>query len=57
MVSRASEAMWIFSTALSVVVGIMVLAGVVYQIHLDRISKKKKCEYQHSNRGRHKDSV
>ncbi|KAI3369042.1 hypothetical protein L3Q82_026005, partial [Scortum barcoo] len=49
--SRASEAIWIFSTALSVVVGAMVLAGVVYQIYLDRISKGKKCEYQ--NRGRH----
>ncbi|KAM7410463.1 hypothetical protein PAMA_001753 [Pampus argenteus] len=49
--TRASEAMWVFSTALCVVVGVMVLAGVVYQIHLDRISKKKKKQYQH--RGRH----
>lgn len=54
MVSRASQAMWIFSTALCVVVGVMVLAGVAYQIHLDRISKRKKEEYnhQHLNRGR-----
>ncbi|XP_074525253.1 ICOS ligand-like [Halichoeres trimaculatus] len=54
VVSRASEAMWIFSTALSVVVGVMVVVGVGYQIHLDRISKRKKKEYQyeqeHSNR-------
>lgn len=53
--SRASEAMWIFSTALSVVVGVMVIVGVWYQIHLDRISKRKKKEFQyqqtHSNRG------
>ncbi|XP_019936526.1 ICOS ligand-like [Paralichthys olivaceus] len=39
---RASEAMWIFSTALCVVVGIMVIVGVGYQIHLDRINKRKK---------------
>ncbi|GAA6217794.1 butyrophilin subfamily 1 member A1-like [Lates japonicus] len=53
MVSRASQSMWIFSTALCVVVGVMVLAGVAYQIHLDRISKGKKEEYnhQHLNRG------
>ncbi|XP_042371253.1 T-lymphocyte activation antigen CD80-like [Plectropomus leopardus] len=44
--SRASEAMWMFSTGLCVVVGVMVLAGVMYQIHLDRISKKKKKEFQ-----------
>ncbi|XP_040897239.1 ICOS ligand-like [Toxotes jaculatrix] len=50
-VSRASEAMWIFSTALCVVVGVMVLAGVAYQIHLDRISKRKKDEYRRQNRG------
>lgn len=54
VVSRASEALWIFSTALSVVVGVMVVVGVGYQIHLDRISKRKKKEYQyeqeHSNR-------
>ncbi|AWP11395.1 hypothetical protein SMAX5B_007963 [Scophthalmus maximus] len=43
--SRASEAMWIFSTALCVVVGIMVIVGVGYQIHLDRISKRKKKEF------------
>uniref|UniRef100_UPI0037E8D587 ICOS ligand-like isoform X1 n=2 Tax=Semicossyphus pulcher TaxID=241346 RepID=UPI0037E8D587 len=55
VVSRASEAMWIFSTVLSVVVGVMVVIGVGYQIHLDRISKRKKKEYQyeqqHTNRG------
>ncbi|KAK9518864.1 hypothetical protein VZT92_021632 [Zoarces viviparus] len=50
---RASEAMWIFSTALCAVVGVMVLVGVIYQIHLDRMSKKKKKEFQkkHLNRG------
>ncbi|KAM9831283.1 ICOS ligand-like [Neosynchiropus ocellatus] len=54
VVSRASEAMWIFSTALCVVVGVMVAVGVAYQIHLDRVSKRKKLEYQESNlhRGR-----
>ncbi|XP_034559951.1 ICOS ligand-like isoform X2 [Notolabrus celidotus] len=55
VVSRASEAMWIFSTVLSVVVGVMVVVGVGYQIHLDRISKRKKKEFQyqqqHTNRG------
>ncbi|KAM3619130.1 uncharacterized protein V6R79_003447 [Siganus canaliculatus] len=45
--SRAAESIWIFSTGLCVVVGIMVVAGVVYQIHLDRISKRKKREFQH----------
>ncbi|KAG8003482.1 ICOS ligand [Nibea albiflora] len=51
VVGRASEAMWIFSTALSAVVGIMVVAGVAYQIHLDRISKRKKKEFQEITRG------
>ncbi|XP_056132170.1 ICOS ligand-like isoform X1 [Lampris incognitus] len=41
VVRRASEAMWIFSTALCVVVGVMIFAGVVYQIHLDRTHKRK----------------
>ncbi|XP_034387612.1 ICOS ligand-like [Cyclopterus lumpus] len=40
--SRASEAMWIFSTALCAVVGVMVSVGIGYQIHLDRKSKRKK---------------
>ncbi|XP_026201308.1 ICOS ligand-like [Anabas testudineus] len=48
---RATEALWIFSTALCVVVGVMVMAAVAYQIHLDRTSKKKKKEYQNQNRG------
>ncbi|KAA8589712.1 hypothetical protein FQN60_013077 [Etheostoma spectabile] len=41
------------STALCVVVGALVLAGVLYQIHLDRMSKRKKNQYQeqHPNRG------
>lgn len=52
MVGRASEAMWIFSTALCVVVGVMVAAGIVYQIHLDRMSKRKKSEYQHRQKKR-----
>ncbi|KAM9358479.1 ICOS ligand-like [Symphorus nematophorus] len=55
VVGRASEAMWIFSTGLCAVVGVMVVAGVAYQIHLDRISKRKKKEFQyqsqHANRG------
>lgn len=46
VVGRASEALWIFSTALCAVVGVMVAVGVAYQIHLDRMSKKKKREYQ-----------
>ncbi|XP_047443992.1 ICOS ligand-like [Mugil cephalus] len=50
-VRRASEAMWIFSTGLCVVVGIMVIAGVVYQINLDRISKRRKKEHQQQERG------
>lgn len=51
---RASEAMWIFSTGLCAVVGVMVAVGVGYQIHLDRVSKRKKVEfqYQQSRRGR-----
>ncbi|XP_017278882.1 ICOS ligand [Kryptolebias marmoratus] len=48
---RASEAMWIFSTALCVVVGLMVFAGVIYQIHLDKISKRRKEEHEDSLRG------
>ncbi|XP_035509356.1 ICOS ligand-like [Morone saxatilis] len=51
VVSRASEALWIFSTALCAVVGVMVLAGVAYQIHLDRMSKRKKREHQQADRG------
>ncbi|XP_077464050.1 V-set domain-containing T-cell activation inhibitor 1-like [Stigmatopora argus] len=43
-VTRASDALWVFSTALCVVVGVMVAAGLVYQIHLDRVSKKKKIQ-------------
>lgn len=34
-----------FSTVLCVVVGVMVVVGVVYQIHLDRVSKRKKKEF------------
>lgn len=53
MVGRASEAMWIFSTGLCAVVGVMVAVGVAYQIHLDRMSKRKKREFQQqqTNRG------
>ncbi|KAM4629400.1 ICOS ligand-like isoform 1-T2 [Polymixia lowei] len=47
---RAAEAMWIFSTALCVVVGLMIFAALVYQIHLDRTSKR----HCHSDKG-HKD--
>lgn len=54
VVGRASDAMWIFSTGLCAVVGVMVAVGVGYQIHLDRVSKRKKLEfqYQQSKRGR-----
>ncbi|XP_034036493.1 ICOS ligand-like [Thalassophryne amazonica] len=41
VVTRVSQAMWIFSTALCVVVGILVVIGVAYQIHLDRNQKKR----------------
>lgn len=44
--TRASEGMWIFSTALCAVVGVMVIAGVAYQIHLDRISKRRRKQYE-----------
>ncbi|XP_061593869.1 ICOS ligand-like [Cololabis saira] len=50
-VNRAAEAMWIFSTALCVVVGILVAAGIAYQIHLDKISKQRKHKYQEQQRG------
>ncbi|XP_029356705.1 ICOS ligand-like [Echeneis naucrates] len=52
VVSRASQAMWIFSTGLCVVVGLMVMAGVAYQIHLDRISKRRKDEYNYQQQKR-----
>ncbi|XP_061743940.1 uncharacterized protein LOC133543404 isoform X2 [Nerophis ophidion] len=45
VVSRATDAIWMFSTALCVVVGVMVAVGVAYQIHLDRQSKKRKMEH------------
>lgn len=48
---KASDAMWIFSTALCAVVGIMVAVGVGYQIHLDRVSKRKKKVFQQHQRG------
>ncbi|XP_061894419.1 butyrophilin-like protein 2 [Entelurus aequoreus] len=50
VVRRATDAMWMFSTALCVVVGVMVAVGVGYQIHLDRQSKKKKMEYLRRSR-------
>ncbi|KAK2907530.1 ICOS ligand-like [Channa argus] len=51
VVNRASEAMWIFSTVMCVAVGVMVMAGVVYQIHLDRKSRKEQHMHQGQNRG------
>lgn len=48
---KASDAMWIFSTALCAVVGIMVAVGVGYQIHLDRVSKRKKKNFEKHQRG------
>lgn len=44
--SRASDGMWMFSTGLCVAVGILVAVGVGYQIHLDRISKKRRVLYE-----------
>lgn len=52
VVGRASEAMWIFSTGLCAVVGVMVAVGVGYQIHLDRVSKRKKLEFQYQQNKR-----
>ncbi|KAJ8350856.1 hypothetical protein SKAU_G00259860 [Synaphobranchus kaupii] len=40
VVSRASEAMWMFSTALCVLVGLLVVTGVVYQFKKDYSHKK-----------------
>ncbi|XP_068600010.1 ICOS ligand-like [Brachionichthys hirsutus] len=51
VVIRASQAMWIFSTALCAVVGVLVIVGVGYQIFLDRLSKRKKRDYEQSIRG------
>lgn len=51
MMGKASDAMWIFSTVLCAVVGIMVAVGVGYQIHLDRVSKRKKKDFQTHQRG------
>ncbi|KAM9797724.1 T-lymphocyte activation antigen CD80-like isoform X6 [Syngnathus typhle] len=45
VVTRARDALWVFSTALCVVVGIMVAVGLGYQIHLDRVSKRKKIQH------------
>ncbi|XP_030289771.1 T-lymphocyte activation antigen CD80-like [Sparus aurata] len=54
VVVRASDSLWMFSTALCAVVGVMVVVGVAYQIHLDRVSKRKKLEFQSmkADRGR-----
>lgn len=49
---RASEGMWMFSTGLCVAVAVMVGAGLAYQIHLDRISKKRRVLYENTQRGR-----
>ncbi|XP_077574060.1 uncharacterized protein LOC144197258 isoform X2 [Stigmatopora nigra] len=47
-VRRPSDSLWVFSTVLCVVVGAMVIVGLAYQIHLDRVSKKKK-KIQHTS--------
>lgn len=52
--SRASDGMWMFSTGLCVAVGILVAVGVGYQIHLDRISKKRRVLYESSKRDQKK---
>ncbi|XP_061680376.1 V-set domain-containing T-cell activation inhibitor 1-like isoform X2 [Syngnathoides biaculeatus] len=51
VVTRATDALWVFSTALCVVVGAMVAVGLAYQIHLDRVSKMKKQVLSRRNRG------
>lgn len=58
VVGRATESMWMFSTALCVVVGAMVLAALAYQIHLDRtrkdlnidIGERESCEDDEDNK-------
>ncbi|XP_077391617.1 ICOS ligand-like isoform X2 [Festucalex cinctus] len=52
VVSRASDALWVFSTALCAVVGVMVAVGLAYQIHLDRVSKRKKIQHLSRRRNR-----
>lgn len=42
-----------FSTGLCVAVAVMVGAGLAYQIHLDRISKKRRVLYENTQRGRY----
>ncbi|XP_037104586.1 uncharacterized protein LOC119121278 isoform X2 [Syngnathus acus] len=55
VVTRAKDALWVFSTALCVVVGIMVAVGLGYQIHLDRVSKRKKIQHRsRRDRGYHR---
>ncbi|KAM9797720.1 uncharacterized protein LOC133166617 isoform X2 [Syngnathus typhle] len=55
VVTRARDALWVFSTALCVVVGIMVAVGLGYQIHLDRVSKRKKIQHlSRRDRGYHR---
>ncbi|XP_061539771.1 T-lymphocyte activation antigen CD80-like isoform X1 [Phycodurus eques] len=44
-VTRVTDALWVFSTALCAVVGALVAVGLAYQIHLDRVSKKKKKQH------------
>ncbi|XP_061539772.1 T-lymphocyte activation antigen CD80-like isoform X2 [Phycodurus eques] len=54
-VTRVTDALWVFSTALCAVVGALVAVGLAYQIHLDRVSKKKKKQHlrNRSYRRRH----
>ncbi|XP_062306617.1 ICOS ligand-like [Osmerus eperlanus] len=44
VVGRATEALWVFSTALCVVVSAMVLAAIAYQIQQDRAHKDQNTE-------------
>ncbi|XP_061634243.1 T-lymphocyte activation antigen CD80-like isoform X2 [Phyllopteryx taeniolatus] len=52
VVTRATDALWVFSTALCAVVGALVVVGLAYQIHLDRVSKKKKKQHLRNRRHR-----
>ncbi|XP_077439943.1 ICOS ligand-like isoform X2 [Vanacampus margaritifer] len=56
VVTRATDSLWLFSTALCAVVGVMVAVGLGYQIHLDRVSKRKKIQHLsiRRNRGYHR---
>ncbi|XP_051928902.1 uncharacterized protein LOC127605450 isoform X1 [Hippocampus zosterae] len=52
VVTRATDSLWVFSSVLCAVVGAMVAVGLGYQIHLDRLSKRRKIQHlSRRNRG------